>query len=295
MNYRHAYHAGNFADVLKHAVLALTVERLKRKGKPFVVIDTHAGAGSYDLAAAEAGRTGEAHHGILRVLDATDRPPALTPYIDCVRRINAADPTATAAAPRWYPGSPRLAVDLLRPGDRLVALELHPRDAETLAAEFAGDRRATIHARDGWTALKAFLPPKERRGVVLVDPPFEKPDEFGRLLRGLAEAHRRWATGVYLLWYPVKDRTEADAFAAALRALALPRTLLVELAVAGVRPDEKLSACGLALINPPWRMDMEIGGLLPWLVRTLARGPGAGHRMEWLVGEPAAGQIADPL
>src|SRR3546814_429315 len=143
--------------------------------------------------------------------------------------------------------------------------------------------------------LKSFLPPKERRGIVLVDPPFEQRGDFDRLARGLKEAHRRWATGVYMLWYPIKDRAEAAAFAEAVRALALPRTLLAELAVATVQPGAKLSACGLVLVNPPWRLDAELKAMLPWLARTLALDGGGGHRLEWLAGEAAAGQTALPV
>lgn len=164
-------------------------------------------------------------------------------------------------------------------------MELHPQDAETLAAEFARDRRVTVHALDGWLALKAFLPPKERRGLVLVDPPFEMPGDFERLVRGLKKAHRRWATGIFLLWYPIKDRAEASGFTQAVAALGLPRTLLVELAVSSVQPGAKLSASGLILVNPPWRLDEELAALLPWLTRRLAQGPGAAHRLDWLVGE----------
>jgi len=287
MNYRHAFHAGNFADVLKHAVLALAVTHLKRKDKPFVVIDTHAGIGSYDLTAAEALRTGEALHGVSHVVAQPDIPDTLAPYLDVVRALNGPDGV------RWYPGSPRLARDLLRSSDRLVAVELHPKDAEALAAEFGGDRRTAVHTLDGWLALKSFLPPKERRGLVLVDPPFERPGEFDRMLTGLKEAQRRWATGILMFWYPIKSREDADTFTEAARRLAIPQTLLVELAVAAVVPGEKLSACGLLIVNPPWRLDSELRRLLPWLQRVLARGPGAGHRLEWLVGERPSGQTAD--
>jgi len=287
MNYRHAFHAGNFADVLKHAVLALAVAHLKRKDKPFVVIDTHAGIGSYDLTADEALRTGEATHGICHVVAQPDIPDTLAPYLDVVRALNGTD------GMRWYPGSPRLARDLLRPADRLVAVELHPNDAEALAAEFGGDRRTAVHPLDGWLALKSFLPPKERRGLVLVDPPFERPGEFDRMLTGLKKAHRRWATGILMFWYPIKSREDADAFTEAARRLAIPQTLLVELGVAAVVPGEKLSACGLLIVNPPWRLDAELRRLLPWLQRVLARGPGACHRLEWLVGERPSGQTAE--
>lgn len=288
MNYRHAFHAGNFADVLKHATLALAIEHLKRKDKAFVVIDTHAGTGSYDLQAEEAARTREAAGGIDRLLARRDPHPLLAPYLTAVRNLN----RTHAGDCRWYPGSPRLAYDLLRPADRLVAVELHPRDLQALAAEFGADRRVDVHGLDGWLALKSFLPPRERRGLVLVDPPFERPGEYGRLVDGLRLAHRRWATGVYILWYAIKDEAEAAAFVRDVAALALPRTLLVELRIGSLPGDARMSGCGLVLVNPPWRLDEELRALLPWLQSTLARGPGAGHRVEWLVGERPSGQTA---
>src|SRR5258708_23962886 len=226
MNYRHAYHAGNFADVVKHATLALLIERLKAKDTPFCVLDTHAGIGRYDLSSTEAQKTGEFRNGVLKLLDAGPKalPGELDPYLSVVRALNKG-----RSELRWYPGSPRLALDLLRPQDRLALLELHPEDARTLAALFAGDRRVSIHNADGYIGLKAFLPPKERRGLVLIDPPFERRDEFERLARGLRHAHRRWASGQYLLWDPVKDRSPVAAFHEALKANGIARMLVAEL------------------------------------------------------------------
>ncbi len=284
MNYRHAYHAGNFADVVKHAALALIIERLKGKEAPFCVIDTHAGLGRYDLSAPEAQKTGEFRDGILRLLERDPKalPAELEPYLAVVRALNRG-----SAQLRWYPGSPRLSLDLLRPQDRLMLLELHPDDARTLSGLFAGDARVSVHNADGYVGLKAFLPPKERRGLVLVDPPFERKDEFARLARGLRQAHRRWATGHYLLWYPIKGRAPVAAFHEALKAAGIVRILIAELLLRPPTDPERLNGCGLVLVNPPWRLDGALSALLPKLAALFGAARGAGARVEWLVPEEA--------
>jgi 23S rRNA (adenine2030-N6)-methyltransferase len=282
MNYRHVYHAGNFADVVKHATLALLIERLKAKDAPFCVIDTHAGVGRYDLSSVEAQKTGEFRDGVLRLLEAGPKalPAELDPYLAVVRGLN------PGRAPlRWYPGSPRLALDLLRPGDRLMLLELHPEDSRTLASLFAGDARASVHNADGYMGLKAFLPPKPRRGLVLVDPPFERKDEFTRLARGVRQAHRRWATGQFLLWYPIKARPPVAAFHNELKASGIARILIAELLLRPASDPERLNGCGLVLINPPWRMDATLSALLPRLAELFGASRGGGARVDWLVEE----------
>lgn len=276
MNYRHAFHAGNFADVLKHAALLLALERLKAKEKGFLVLDAQAGRGAYDLASDEARRTGEAEGGVLRALAAADPPPSLAPYLDAVRRFNA------GGAVRRYPGSPRLARMALRPQDRLVANELHPEDAAALAAEFAGDRQVRVRREDAYALLKSALPPPERRGLVLLDPPFEAPDEFARLAAGLEAARRRWATGVYLLWRPIKARGPAHAFHAALAEAGAGRILTAELLVEPPDDPARLSGCGLEIVNPPWRLEEALAELLPWLARNLARRGAGEWRLDWL-------------
>jgi 23S rRNA (adenine2030-N6)-methyltransferase len=285
MNYRHAYHAGNFADVVKHATLALLIDHLKTKDAPFCVIDTHAGIGRYDLSSMEAQRTGEFRAGVLPLLsaDPASLPPETEPYLRVVRGMNKGD-----AALRWYPGSPRLALDLLRPQDRLVLLELHPEDAQTLAGLFAGDKRVKVHNADGYVALKAFLPPKERRGLVLVDPPFERKDEFERLARGLRHAHRRWAGGHYVLWYPIKGRRPVAEFHDALKASGIARILIAEFLLRPTSDPDRLNGCGLVLVNPPWRMESTLSALLPQLSKLMASERGAGASVEWLVPELAA-------
>ena len=194
MNYRHGYHAGNFPDVMKHAVLVMLLERLKQKPQPFSVIDTHAGAGLYDLTADMAQRGGEFRHGIVRVLERSGAPAELAPYLDLVRRRN---PDVGARA---YPGSPLLIRDSLRDDDRLQALELHPDDAALLRRSLGGDKRVSVHAGDGYLAMKALLPPTPRRGLVFVDPPFEVTDEFERIARAAAQGVKRWPTGQFAFW-----------------------------------------------------------------------------------------------
>ncbi len=264
MNYRHAYHAGSFADVLKHAVLALVVGHLRRKEAPFVVLDTHAGIGAYDLAGIEAGKTGEWQQGIGRVLAAATPPPALAPYLDAVRGLN------PDGGLRWYPGSPVLARALLRLHDRLALVELHPEDHAGLRRRFAGDRAVGIHHMDGYVALKALLPPPERRGCVLIDPPFEAKDEGARLCRGLAEALRRWPTGTILVWYPIKARSVVDRLHADIAMLAPPPTLVAELLLRSADDPFRLNGSGMLVVNPPWQLDQALAELLPWLTDVLA-------------------------
>ncbi|MEE2690438.1 MAG: 23S rRNA (adenine(2030)-N(6))-methyltransferase RlmJ [Pseudomonadota bacterium] len=280
MNYRHIYHAGNFADVVKHAALALCIDHLRLKAAPFRVVDAHAGIGRYDLAGVEAGKTLEFSDGIGRLfgVDAGPVPPAaaaaLAPYLDIVRKLNA------GGGLTLYPGSPEIAAQMLREDDRMIFNELHPEDRGTLAAAYAADRRAKVMGLDAWTALKALLPPPERRGLVLIDPPFEQPDEFERLAAGLAGAMRRFATGTLLLWYPVKDPAVVSAFYGAVRPLNLTKTLRAELLVRAPADISKLNGCGLFIVNPPWTLSDKLGALLPFLAERLARGAGADYRLE---------------
>jgi 23S rRNA (adenine2030-N6)-methyltransferase len=282
VNYRHAFHAGNFADVFKHAVLCRVLYYLRDKPAAFRVIDTHAGAGLYDLAGPEATRSGEWHGGIERLL-AAQLPDAvatlLAPYLEVIGAFNERGRLSV------YPGSPAIARAWLRPQDRLIACELEPQAAAALRRNLRGDTRIKTLAIDGWTALSAYVPPKERRGLVLVDPPFEEDRDFHRLSHCFAGAHRKWATGIYMLWYPIKDRGEPDALAKRLRRLALPKLLRAELNIAPLSDPTKLNGCGLILANPPWRLADELAILLPALAKILGRGPKAGFRLDWLTGE----------
>jgi 23S rRNA (adenine2030-N6)-methyltransferase len=281
MNYRHGYHAGNFADVVKHATVALILGYLKSKDKPFCVLDTHAGAGRYDLTAEAAGKTGEWRSGIGHLWGQAGLPPELAPYLAAIRRLN----RAGAGSLRWYPGSPRLARVLLRPGDRLIATELHPVEAQALQREFAGDKQVVIKRMDGYQALKAFLPPTERRGLVLIDPPFEATDELERLVTALKEAHRRWAQGIFALWYPIKDAAPIQAFHEAVVATGIRRITVAELLVRPALDPTRLNGCGMLLINPPWTLAGELERLLAQLAVRLAE-PGEGRsRVAPLVGE----------
>lgn len=283
MNYRHAFHAGNFADVLKHVVLARIVEYLKRKPGAFRVIDTHAGIGLYDLSGEEAQRTGEWHDGIGKLMQASlpesglpeDALALLKPYLDAVRALN------PDGEMRFYPGSPLVARSLLRRNDRLTAVELHEQDAQTLKQHLAGDWQARVITLDGWLALGAHLPPKERRGLVLVDPPFEKKGDFDRLVDGLAKAHRRWQGGVYALWYPLKDRAQVQHFRERLQTSGIPAILDIVLELRPPSPEPRLDGCGMVVINPPYVLEQEMDVLLPVLCRTLGE-QGASAHATWL-------------
>jgi 23S rRNA (adenine2030-N6)-methyltransferase len=284
VNYRHAFHAGNFADVFKHAVLCRILEYLRAKPAAFRVIDSHAGAGLYDLAGAEASRGGEWHEGIERLMAAPLAAPVaalLAPYFEVVGALNERSRLKT------YPGSPALARAWLRAQDRLIACEIEPQAAVALRQNLQGDIRIKTLEIDGWTALGAYVPPKERRGLVLVDPPFEQDGDFHRLSHGLAEAHRKWATGIYALWYPIKDRGEPDALAKRLRRLGIQKMLRAELTVGPLSDPSRLNGCGLILVNPPWTLESELSVLLPALAGLLGRDGKGGFRLDWLIREGA--------
>jgi 23S rRNA (adenine2030-N6)-methyltransferase len=282
MNYRHAFHAGGFVDVVKHLVLVRLLEYLKRKPAAFRVIDTHAGSGRYDLTGAEAERSPEWRDGIARLL-ASELPAEAgvlaAPYLDAVRSENPGPVLKT------YPGSPLLVRKLLRPQDRLFALELHPEDAAALATLFAGDIQTRIIALDGWLALGAQLPPKEKRGLVFIDPPFEAAGEFERLVEGLVRAHKRFPAGVYALWYPLKDQRDRDGFVGALAATGIPRILRAELMVRGPAHPPRLFGTGMIVVNPPFTLAAELEALFPPLAAILADAGRGGWRVEWISGE----------
>lgn len=286
MNYRHAYHAGNFADVVKHAVLARLVEYLKRKDKAFRVIDTHAGIGLYDLGSEEAQKTGEWHDGIGRLVEAklpAEAADLLAPYLDAVRASN------PDGGIERYPGSPLIVRHLLRKQDRLSAIELHPADARTLLALFEGDFQTRVTELDGWLALGAHLPPKEKRGLVLVDPPFEKEGEFARLVDGLERAHRRWSGGMFALWYPIKDRKAVAAFRAALADAGIAKILDIAFEVRPPSPEPRFDGTGMVVVNPPYALEAEMRVLLPVLGKILVQDGTARWSADWLAGEaPAA-------
>jgi 23S rRNA (adenine2030-N6)-methyltransferase len=288
VNYHHEFHAGNFADVFKHAVLCRILHYLRGKPAAFRVIDTHAGPGLYDLTSEKAARGGEWQAGIGKLM-ATQTSGAvaelLSPYLEVIRALNERDRL------RVYPGSPALARAWLRPQDRLIACELEPKAATALSRNLCGDVRIKTLAIDGWTALNAYVPPKERRGVVLVDPPFEAGNDFQRLANGLSGAHRKWATGIYALWYPIKGRVEPDVLAKRLRRMALAKVLRAELLVAPLGDPTRLNGAGMIVVNPPWTLENELCALLPALASILGREGKGKFQLDWLGGHaPPASQ-----
>ncbi|MBI1202150.1 MAG: 23S rRNA (adenine(2030)-N(6))-methyltransferase RlmJ [Rhodopseudomonas sp.] len=287
MNYRHAFHAGSFADVFKHAVLCRILAYLREKPTGFRVVDTHAGTGLYDLTSAEAKRGGEWRDGIAKLVtehEAGHVPETtvalLQPFLDAVGALN------ERGKLKVYPGSPAFARAWLRPQDRLVACELESLAYTALKRNLRGDARIKTLEIDGWTGLLAQVPPPERRGLVLVDPPFEEDADFHRLSHMLGLAYRKWATGIYALWYPIKGRGEADALAKRLTKLGIAKILRAELIVSPVRDQTRLNGSGLILVNPPWTLHDELQELLPALVTLFERQPRAGsYKLDWLVGE----------
>lgn len=283
MNYRHAFHAGNFADVLKHCVLALCLEHLKSKPKPFRYIDTHAGIGGYDLASSEAERSPEWKEGIGRLLDADLPDPAaaaLGPYLDVVRAMN---PDGMA----HYPGSPEIAARLLRDTDRIHLCELHGEDAKTLDGRYRRDARVKVENRDGYKALKSLIPPKEKRGLVLIDPPFEDRDELAHMAAAVTGAFGQWPTGTYIFWRSLKNLWAADRFDNGLaewliaeKGLEPEKVLRADLWVRDLASEGKLAGAGVVVVNPPFTLEEKLLGLMPWLSDTLAQGDGYGWRVD---------------
>ncbi len=270
MNYRHEFHAGNFADVFKHVVLVRILIYLQRKPAPFRFIDTHAGSGRYDLGGGLAGRFAEWQGGIGRLEPASmeSEPSALIePYVACV------SDAMRGRAP--YPGSPALALALARPFDRLIFCELQPSALAALKALVGRDRRAKAIALDGYTGLNAFVPPVERRGLVLIDPPFEAPDEFERVTKAILATHRKWREGILVAWFPIKDRRGVERLSAALASAGLPEIVRLEFAVDAAMPEGPLVRCGLIVVNAPYVLEAEMGCILPVLVRQLGQGRGS--------------------
>lgn len=274
MNYRHAFHAGGFSDVVKHATYAWVLARLAEKPKPFAVLDTHAGLGEYDLEADQATRTGEWRDGIAKLRAALpDAPESLAPYAAALADLPA----------RWYPGSPRVARHFLRDGDRAMLCELHQVDAATLQRTFVGETGIEIVADDGYAAVKSKLPPRERRGVVLIDPPFESTDEFDKLARALRHGLKRFATGVFLAWYPIKDRAGPDALIAAYATGEVRRVTLAEIEWPATPDAKGLRGCGILAINAPWRYEEAMREAWEWCAARFK--PGAKVEIRVLAGE----------
>ncbi|WP_313654965.1 23S rRNA (adenine(2030)-N(6))-methyltransferase RlmJ [Pantoea sp.] len=270
LSYRHSFHAGNHADVLKHTVLSLIITALKEKEKPFFYLDTHAGAGRYQLSGEHAERTGEYLEGIARIWQQPDAPALLQPYFEAIEALN------RGPALRYYPGSPLIARHLLREDDRLQLTELHSSDYPLLRNEFSKDKRARVDRADGYQQLKSKLPPLSRRGLVLIDPPYEMKSDYQAVVKGIQEGYKRFSTGIFALWYPVVLRQQIKHMLRDLEATGIRNILQIELAA---RPDSDqrgMTASGMIVINPPWKLADQMNTVLPWLHKKLVPA-GTGH------------------
>ena len=283
LSYRHLYHAGNFADVVKHVALVAMLTSLRRKEKPFFYMETHSGAGRYDLRAPQARKNREFDSGIGRIWGG---PSALAPVGDYLAAVAAVNGSAAGRSlPPYYPGSPRIARHFLRPGDRMVLAELHSNEVRNLQREFAGDAQVQVVHEDGYGLLKSRLPPQERRGMVLIDPAYEVKDEASRLVAAVREGHRRWATGVYAIWYPIQQEGPASYLKRELRNAGIPKVLLLELCIEDERVSQRLNGTGMLIVNPPWPMAQQMSVVLPWLWQRLGSEDRGRWTMEWLVPE----------
>ncbi|EKE6108338.1 TPA: 23S rRNA (adenine(2030)-N(6))-methyltransferase RlmJ [Vibrio cholerae] len=278
LSYRHSFHAGNHADVLKHIVQSLILNSLQQKEKPFVYHDTHSGVGRYDLTHEWSEKTGEYKQGIARVWQQDNIPAELDSYLDAIRQLNQGETL------RYYPGSPRVARAHLREQDRMVLTELHPSDYPLLEQEFHRDRQVSIYKEDGFARLKASLPPQERRGLVLIDPPYELAKEYRDVVQAIAQSYKRWATGIYAIWYPVVNRCDIDDMLEGLQGLGIRKILQIELGVAPDTNERGMTASGMIVINPPWTLESQMQTILPFLKQAIA--PTTGHyKVEWIVPE----------
>ena len=279
LSYRHMYHAGNFADVFKHALLSRLLLALSAKDKPYLYLDTHAGIARYDLMHAWAQKAREYENGIARLWNAGDLPAELVPYMDAVRSVN---PHPTL---RYYPGSPLVARRSMRDSDRMVLVELNKTDCDELKAVMAGERHVSVQCMDAYQSLKAYLPPAERRGLVLIDSSFDRAREFDRLVKALKEAHVRWATGVYAIWYPIMEPGPMRDFAADVQRSGIRKVLRAEILVRERDESGIVPGCGMLVVNPPWRFDDEAKRVVAYLAKKLVvSGQGAG-KVDWLVPE----------
>lgn len=278
LSYRHGFHAGNFADVLKHSLLTLAINALKQKDKPFVYIDTHAGAGKYSFKSEFAQKTGEYQHGIGRIWSAAQPPEEIKDYLAAVRAEN------TGKQLVRYPGSPQLVRRLVRPQDRLQLSELHGSDYESLQQLFAGDKQVSVAKEDGLERLSKKLPPIQKRGLILIDPSYEVKSDYNTVVDALQSAHRHFATGVYALWYPIIDRAVTDRMLQRLQATGIPKQLRLEHCVNQDGALRGMTGSGMLFINPPWQLQVQAETLLSWLNQALTEGRGV-WKAEWLVPE----------
>ncbi len=269
MNYLHSFHAGNFCDVVKHICLIGLIESLMKKKTPFCYIDTHAGAGCYDLFSEFSAKTKEYENGIEKVIQHANPPPLVKEYLRVVHQLNSKLTATKISSLRYYPGSPLIAKQLLRGEDRIVACELHPKEYASLKEVFSGDSHVAVHHTDGYLGLKAFLPPKERRGIILIDPPFEDPDEFSTIARTLPVALKRFESGVFAIWYPIKEKAHVDKFHQAVKKSISQEAFAIELTIFPDLPSH-LNGCGVTIINPPWQFDETIKSTMQWVWQALS-------------------------
>jgi 23S rRNA (adenine2030-N6)-methyltransferase len=281
MNYRHSYHAASFTDVVKHVILTTLLTAISRKDSAFCYIDTHAGIGYYDLFSDFAKKTKEYESGIEKVIQQDNPPPLVQRYLDCVHKINNELSHSNFASLRYYPGSPMIARYLARPHDRIIACELQRQEYETLREAFDGDKQVAVHHLDGFLGLKAFLPPHERRGLVMIDPPYEDPDEFTRIAHSLPIALKRWENGIYAIWYPIKERVQVERFYRTLKQDLKQPILAIELTTYPDLPSH-LNGCGMVIINPPFQFDNTVNELLPWLWKALSNNGEGSYRCDFL-------------
>ncbi|TCJ94668.1 23S rRNA (adenine2030-N6)-methyltransferase [Volucribacter psittacicida] len=279
LSYRHSFHAGNHADVLKHFVLMLIIESLQQKDKGFYYLDTHAGTGRYQLTGAQAEKTGEYKEGIARLWDKTDLPPELARYVNLIQRLNGSKTL------RYYAGSSLIAATLLRPQDRALLTELHPTDFPLLRHNFSQFTNVKVKRENGFQQLKSTLPPKERRGLILIDPPYELKEDYELVVKAVEEGYKRFATGTYAIWYPVVLRQQIKRMINGLKQTGIKKILQIELAVLPDNQQRGMTASGMIVINPPWQLESQMKQILPYLVNCLAPTGTGSWTVDWIVGE----------
>ena len=277
LSYRHSFHAGNHADVLKHIVLMLILENLKLKEKGFFYLDTHSGVGRYRLSSNESEKTAEYKEGIERLWEQTDLPEDVARYVKMIKKLNYGGKEL-----RYYAGSPLIATELLRPQDRALLTELHPSDYPILRNNFSDYKNVTAKCDNGFQQVKATLPPKERRGLMLIDPPYELKEDYDLVVKAIEEGYKRFATGTYAIWYPVVLRQQTKRIFKGLEATGIRKILKIELAV---RPDSDqrgMTASGMVVINPPWTLETQMKEILPYLTKTLVPEGTGSWTVEWI-------------
>lgn len=280
LSYRHSFHAGNYADVLKHIVLMLILENLKLKEKGFFYLDTHSGVGRYRLSSNESEKTGEYKEGIERLWDQTDLPEDVARYVKMIKKLNYGGKEL-----RYYAGSPLIAAELLRPQDRALLVELHPSDYPILRKNFSDYKNVTVKCDNGFQQVKATLPPKERRGLVLIDPPYELKEDYDLVVKAIEEGYKRFATGTYAIWYPVVLRQQTKRIFKGLEATGIRKILKIELSV---RPDSDqrgMTASGMVVINPHWTLETQMKEILPYLTKTLVPEGTGSWTVDWITPE----------